>query len=67
MKHYLITIGVIFNDERGKELKFMQYGKNKTDALFNTFKEFDLLDIIKLDHPEAKKYKLVNYKIREVE
>lgn len=67
MKHYLITIGVILDEAKGEELKFTAYGKNKTDALFNTFKDFDLLEVIQLDHKEVKKYRLVNYAIREIE
>lgn len=67
MKHYLVKIGIIWNGEHGKELKFIALGNNKADALFNTFKEFNLLEVIKLDHKEATSYKLVNYKVNEIE
>ena len=45
-KRFLIKLGVIINEENGKELRFELEAKNKTDALFQTFKQFDILDII---------------------
>ncbi len=63
MKHYLVKIGVIWDEEHGEVLKFAAYGKNKADALFSTFKDFDLLEVIKLEHKEATRYKLVNYNV----
>lgn len=67
MKHYLIKIGVILDEKQGHLLKFTQWGKNKAEALFNVFKEFDLLEVIKSDHKEVTKYNLVNYEINEIE